>query len=181
MDATLHAPALMRRQRRDIEVRLPLGDVAAAARVLNERSARAQPLARRPTPGTSSGPPLAVRVRDDGRVRARIAEYRRLSWPPRLAGRITDGPSGTVLVGTIKESRNEVALPRLFTGLALLTAAAFVGLLATKQFTNPGVYICGIVALASGGLGYGLGRLRRVSFRIEADKLEGAIRQAVPS
>jgi hypothetical protein len=180
MDAICHTPVVMRRQRRDIEVRLPLGDVAAAARVLNERSARAQPLSRRRTPDAQSGPPLAVRVRDDGRVHARIAQYSRYNSPPRLAGRIIDGPSGVVLDATIKESRNEVAVPRMFIGLAVFLAATFVALLSTKQFTNPGVYICGFTMLAFGGLGYLLGRLRRTSFRAEADKLEHAIRQAVP-
>jgi len=35
--------------------------------------------------------------------------------------------------------------------------------------------------LLFGGLGYWQGRQRRVSFRIDADKLEQAIRQAVPA
>ena len=49
------------------------------------------------------------------------------------------------------------------------------------DLTNPGVFIGPIVELLFGALGYWQARQRRVSSRIDADKLEHAIRQAVPA
>ena len=91
----------MRRQRRTVEVRLRAPDVVTAGQALKRRATETR-----------------VRVRDDGRVRARVKEFSRYNVPPLLVGRITAGPGGGVLAATIRESYVEVVIPRVFVGLA---------------------------------------------------------------
>ena len=169
----------MRTQRRDIEIRLR-ADEAAAARALTEHAEWTHALSRR-NKGASIVHGLSVRVRDDGQLRARINESNRFNAPPRLVGRITEGPNGVVLDATITESFNEVSIPRMFIGLAVLMAAIGLLPLTGGEFTNPAVYVGPILGILFGGLGYWQARQRRDSFRISADQLEHAIRQAVPA
>jgi hypothetical protein len=157
----------MRRQRRSIEVRLRAADVVTAGQAL-KRHAKA----------AGSAPRLRMRVRDDGRVRARAVEFSRYNTPPVLVGRITPAPGGGILAATIRESYVEVLMPRLFVGLALFMAVMCGALLVAGEFTNLGVYVCGIGGTVFGLIGYALGRLRRSSFHHHADRLERAVRAA---
>jgi hypothetical protein len=157
----------MRRQRRPIEVRLRASDVVAAGQAIKRRAKSG-----------GSGPRLRVRVRDDGRIRARVLEFSRYHTPPVLVGRITAGLRGGLLTATVRESYLEVIIPRVFVGLALFMALVCVALLAAGDLTNPGVYVCGVGAAGLGLLGYILGRLRHDSFRHDATRLEQAVRNA---
>lgn len=127
------------------------------------------PLAEPAVPATGD---LRVRVAPDGQVRASRPKGGRFSTPPHLVARIGPGP---VLEGTIRESYAEVFFPRLYLAAAAGLAAFGAALLPTH---GPGVPICGIGAGALGLLGLALGRLRRYSFRIGADRLEQTIRKA---
>jgi hypothetical protein len=160
----------MRRQQRPVEVRLAATEVGTAGQLLKEHANEAP-----------NEPRLGVRVRADGRVRARFVASSRYSMPPLLVGRIAAEPDGAVLAATIHESSVEVFVPRLFVGLAAFLAVVLAGLLSAAEFTSPGVYVCGFGGAVLALLGYGLGRLRRASFRRQADRLEEAVRAAALS
>lgn len=153
----------MRRQWRTVEIRLTVPDVAGAGRAL----------------ANAAEAPLSLRVRDDGRVRAVIAEFSRFSSPPVLAGRINPDPGGAVLAATVHESYAEVLIPRVFLGSAVWLGAALAWLLIDRQFSSPGVPICAIGAVVLGLMGLALGRLRGTGFRRHADDLERAVRELV--
>lgn len=153
----------MRRQRRTVEIRLKVPDVAGAGRALTDAAVA----------------PLSLRVRDDGRVRAVIPEFSRLSSPPVLTGRINPHPDGPVLAATVRESYVEVLVPRVFLVSAVWLGAALAWLLTDHQFASPGVPICAVGAVVLGLMGFALGRLRGAGFRRRADDLENAVRELV--
>lgn len=156
----------MRRQRRPIVIRLRVRDVSAAGQELARHA------------GQHAGERLRLRVRDNGRVRARLGYPTRYTTPPVLVGRIAEGPDGAELTATIREGYTELGMPRLFLGLAVFLGLVCVALLAGGDFTNPGVYVCGIGGAALGLIGVVLGRMRRTSFAHHADRLEQAVRAA---
>jgi hypothetical protein len=156
----------MRRQRRAVVVRLQGQDVNAAGQELARNA------------GKPAGERLRLRVRDDGRVRARLGLPTRYNTPPVLVGRITSGTHRAELTATIRESYTEVGMPRLFLGVALFLGVVCIALLASGDLTNPGVYVCGIGGLTLGAIGAVLGRMRRTSFNHHADRLEQAVRAA---
>ncbi|GLL07617.1 hypothetical protein [Dactylosporangium matsuzakiense] len=156
----------MRRQRRPVVIRLKVHDKSAAG----------QDLARHA--GQYAGERLRLRVRDNGRVRARLGYSTRYNTPPVLVGRIAVGPDGAELTATIREPYTELGIPRLFLGIAVFLGLVCVAILASGDFTNPGVYVCGIGGTALGLIGLALGRTRRTSFDHHADQLEQAVRAA---
>ncbi|MEU7876286.1 hypothetical protein [Dactylosporangium sp. NPDC049140] len=156
----------MRRQRRPVVVRLRVHDVNAAGEDLARHA------------GQYAGERLRLRVRDDGRVRARLGMSTRYNTPPVLVGRITGGPEGAELTATIREPYTELGMPRLFLGVAIFLGLVCIAILASGDFTNPGVYVCGIGGAALGLIGVILGRMRRTSFNHHADRLEQAVRGA---
>jgi hypothetical protein len=156
----------MRRQRRPVVVRLRVHDVSAAGQELARHA------------GQYAGERLRLRVRDNGRVRARLGYATRHNTPPVLIGRIAGGPDGAELTATIREPYTELGIPRLFLGVAIFLGLACVAILASGDFTNPGVYVCGLGGAALGLIGVVLGRMRRTSFDHDADRLEQAVRAA---
>lgn len=152
------------RMRRAIEVPVRAPDVAAAVAILRGAST-----------GSLFRAGLRVRVGHDGRVRARITGSTR-AVPPKLIGRVTSGPRGVVLSGTVRESRSEVLVSLAFGGVGVLMAAVFVALLLVGDWRNPGLYICGVAAVAFAVITGLLRRARRRAFPLEAGELEGAIR-----
>jgi hypothetical protein len=156
----------MRRQRRLVVIRLSVHDVSAAGQELARHA------------GQYAGERLRLRVRDSGRVRARLGYSTRYQTPPVLVGRIVGGPGGAELTATIREPYTELGVPRLFLGVAVFLGLVCVAILASGDFTNPGVYVCGIGGAALGLIGVVLGRMRRTSFEHHADQLEQAVRAA---
>lgn len=121
---------------------------------------------------------LRLKVRDDGRLIARIPGGR-YSSPPRLEGRFEPGDGGTVFEGVISEAHASVGIPRGFTGMAVLLALGAI-LVAVGGQPSPGSYICGVSAVLFGLIGYGLGRLRKSSFRYDCKELMRKLTPLMP-
>jgi hypothetical protein len=153
---------ILPRQRREVRLRLVVSDIDAALGVLENAAGRVRQ--RRPRR-------LWLKVSDEGRVRARVPSGSSRSLPPFLKGRVMADDSGVFLAGGIRESYSEVIVPRVFAFLTVFMAAVFAGLLASGQYTSPGVYVCGIGGILFGLLAHALKRLRFGSFAREANDL----------
>lgn len=152
----------MRRLRRSVTVPLGASSIPAAVERIRrnkEEIARTHRL-------------LRVRVKDDGRLRARIVSAGRYASPPYFRGGIRASGGATLLEGTVRESRLSVLWPRLYALLTVFMGLVSIGLLAAGELTSPGVAICAIAAVAFGALAYAMGRQRRDSFEHEASELE---------
>jgi hypothetical protein len=148
--------------RRSLEVPFRAPDVASAAATLRAGAT-----------GSAFRPGLRVRVRPDGRVRARVMGG---SGPPVLVGRLAGGPHGVVLSGTVRESRTGWLTTVLFGCLAGLMASVTAALLIAGELANPGIYVCGAGAAAFAVIAHRLRRARRLAFPVEAGELEDELR-----
>jgi hypothetical protein len=125
----------------------------------------------------SSG--LWVRVRDDGRVRARVLAGGRYHIRPHLKGRLVVAGRGTSLRAVIYESYGESLVPGLFGGLAVFMAVVGVAIALAGDFAGPGLVVCGVAAVLFALLAYRLGRRRPTSFALEVKELERAVKRLV--
>jgi hypothetical protein len=118
-----------------------------------------------------------VRVRDDGRVRVRLGSGSRYHVLPVLRGRLEGGPGGGVrLDAVVRESLTEAVVPGLFGALAAGLGLVAFGIAVAGQMTNPGLYVCGVGALALGSVAVALRRARRSGFANDAERVVRAAR-----
>lgn len=157
---------VIRRQRQQVSLRLSAPSVEDA--VATMRARRDQARQHR----------LRLKAKDDGRLIARIPGGRYDS-PPSLKGRFEPSDGVVVFEGVISESHASVGIPRGFTGMAVLLAVVTI-LLAVAGQPSPGSYICGVIAVLFGLIGYGIGRLRRSSFGYDCKELMGKLTPLMP-
>jgi hypothetical protein len=156
------------RLRQDIVVRLRTGDVTAVVEAVRTRKRDAYRSSR-----------LWVRVKDDGRIRARLLIGSRYHTRPHMKGRVVAADQGAALRGVVYESYLESVYSWGYTGLAGFMAAVSVVILVASGFGNPGLYICGVSAVAFGWLASRLARLRPPGFTRDATELSKAISRLV--
>jgi hypothetical protein len=156
------------RLRQDIVVRLGTADVSAVVEAVRMRKKEEFRSSR-----------LWVRVKDDGRIRARLLIGGRYHTRPHMKGRVVAGDQGAAVQGVVYESYLESLYSSVYVGLAVLMAAVSVVILVASGFGNPGLYVCGVSAAAFGWLASRLARLRPPGFTRDAAELKKAISRLV--
>jgi len=155
------------RQRKVIQLSVPSASVEDAVAAMRQSKELA-----------GHGLGMRLTIYGDGRVHARLPGGRYHS-PPYLRARF-DATSGSMtLSGVIREAFGEVFVPRMFLALAVFMLAVAV-LLVIVGNPVPGSIICFIFGALFGLLGYGIGRLRRTSFRIDCDNLMEKVTPLLP-
>ena len=129
-----------RAQKRSVRLRLPFADVRTATEALA-----------RPRDGSR----LRIEVHKDGRFRARLpwdngSRYGASSGGTALKGRVVADQSGVFLEGVIHERWTAIFVWWMFALVALVFAALCLILVFNGLFLNPGLYICGILAVLFG-------------------------------
>lgn len=120
---------------------------------------------------------LHLRVSDNGEVHAGVPGGR-YSHPPHLNGHFEAEGGSVILTGVIRESLGQVFLPRFYMTLSVIMLLVAIGLAVGKVV--PGLIICFVAAVLFGLLGYGLGRLRGSSFRIDSKNLMEKVNSLLP-
>ncbi|MDP9794292.1 hypothetical protein J2S43_002804 [Catenuloplanes nepalensis] len=155
-----------RRMRRTVEI--PVGGATPTEMIatVRERSARLR---------ESRG--LSFRVSDSGRVRARMPAFPSTHPSPYLAARIGPRGQGTVVTGRIVESWIVLFWVSMYYGAAAMVGLPMLPLLAfVTGFDNPVPYGLLVLAAVLGWCGFGENRQRHLSFAVEADQLDRALR-----
>lgn len=116
---------------------------------------------------------VAVALRPDGRVRARV---RGAEVPPVFVGRVEESSDGATLQGVVRESAGALCLPLLFAVPALVAAALLVwavvsGSLVTAAVAGMSVVVLSLAARA-------VRTLVRAAFAAHARHLSGVLADA---
>jgi hypothetical protein len=158
---------VIRGQRRLIQVSLPSASVGDAVADMRQRQSWA-------------GPHLGMRLKvyEDGRVHARLPGGRYHN-PPFLRARFEGDAGSVTLKGVIHEAFGEVIVPRIFMALSVFMLAVAIILVVVGN-PVPGSIICFIGGILFGLIGYGLGRLRGNSFRIDCNNLMQKVTALLP-
>jgi hypothetical protein len=146
------------RQRKVIQLGVPSASLEDAVAAMQQSKEQA---------GRDLG--MRLKIYDDGRVHARLPGGRYHS-PPYLRARFEATGGSITLSGVIREAFGEVIIPRIFMTMAVFMLTAAIVLVVVGN-PVPGSIICFIGGALFTLLGYGLGRLRRTSFRIDCDNL----------
>jgi hypothetical protein len=154
------------RQREQVSLRLSAPSVEEAVATMQTRRDQARQQR------------LSLKAREDGTFTARVPGGR-YSSPPRLRGRFELGDGGVVFNGVISEAHGSVFIPRMFTGMGAFFILVAI-LLAVVGNPSPGSYICGVGGVLFGLIGYGLGKLRRSSYRYDCKSLMGKLTPLMP-
>jgi len=155
------------RQRKVIQLSVPSASVEDAVATMRQSKEQA-----------GRGLFMRLKIYDDGRVHARLPSGRYHS-PPYLRACFEATSGSMTLSGVIREAFGEVLIPRIFITLSVFMLAVAV-LLVIVGNPVPGSIICFIAGALFGLLGYGLGRLRRTTFRIDCNNLMEKVTPLLP-
>lgn len=115
------------------------------------------------------------RLRDDGRLVARLTTSIPFETLPTLHGRLVDTPHGPELTGYVRESRSGVCILACFWLVAVTALAGTVALLLTGQLAGPPLPIAAVTTLVIGALAFQLSRTRRRDFTEAAAELRSQL------
>jgi hypothetical protein len=129
-----------------------------------------------PAPARWKSDVLRIRLRDNGSAWCRLTQVGR-RVPPYFRGQLREEDGGVVLEGVIRESRMTGLVTSEFSIVTVIMAAAAIACVAVSPIIVPGLVICGLAAVAFGLLSVPLRKQRVARFAIEANELDGKVRE----
>jgi hypothetical protein len=118
-------------------------------------------------------------VTGDGMIHAKIFITSRQGPRPYFIGRVSTERDGVLLEGLIRESAGVLVITWTWLVMATIFAALGALLLAARQFTNPGTYVCSVFALVCALVALRSRTKSAPLFARLADELEDAIRDVL--